>query len=75
VLGSGWQRRQDLRQLSRLGRGEQLREALTTEQNAYDGVDLTVGTDIDEVGRRTTARCRPQVHQVRCSADVLAAAV
>lgn len=65
VLGSCCQGRQDLRQLSRLGRGEQLREALTIEQNAYDGVELTVGTDIDEVDGGATAGCRPPVHQVR----------
>jgi hypothetical protein len=52
-----------------------LREAFTIEQNAYEGVELTVGADIDEVDGDATAGCRPPVYQMRCSADVLVAAV
>ena len=47
VLGSRRQGRQHLCQLACLRRGEQLRQALTIEQNAYDGVELTMGADID----------------------------
>jgi hypothetical protein len=52
-----------------------LRKALTIEQNAYDSVELTAGADIDEVDGGATTGRRPPVHQMRCNADVLAAAV